>query len=393
MSLQHILECHQVAPVEITHARGSRLYDPNGRSYVDFEAGIWCMALGYSHPRVQACLARQSGQVMHLGPMLTGAAVDAAAGALLRRTPYPEGKALFLSSGSEAVEMAMRLSRQITGRTRFLSLQKSYLGAYGLSGRDFADTRTEVDLTPCLTCSRAECTAACPNLEGVAVEEVAAFVWEPVLASGGILEPPAKLVRLLVSWVRSAGGLAVVDEVTTGLGRTAAWWGFEHTGVTPDLIACGKALGNGYPVSAVVVSPAVAEMVECSGFQYSQSHQNDPLAAAIAAEVLVSLEEEGLIEQAGRMGDLLGRHLLALQRRHRLVAGVRGRGLMWGMELQGVPVDAVWRRMIERGYLLGVKPPLSLLRFLPPLVISPDEIAGMSAALDEVLTQVDLSLA
>lgn len=398
MTLQHVLACTQVAPVAITHADGTRLFDAADRSYVDFEAGIWCMALGYAHPRIQACMARQAAKVTHLGPMLAGAAVDQAAGALLRRTPHPDGKALFLSSGTEAVEMGMRLSRQVTGRTRFVTLQKSYLGAYGLSGRDFAETRTEVDITPCLTCDRAECTATCPNLQRVVPEETAAFVWEPVIASGGILEPPARLVRMLVSLVQAAGGLAVVDEVTTGLGRTAAWWGFMHAGVTPDIIACGKGLGNGYPVSAVAVSAAVAEAVERSGFRYAQSHQNDPLASVIAAEVLSTLEAEGLIERAAHMGVLLGEELHRLMRRHPLVADVRGRGLMWGMELRtcavgGRPaIDAVWEQMLDRGYILGVKPALSLLRFFPPLIIGPEEIAAMVGALDDVLGTAERSI-
>lgn len=388
MPLSHVLHCTQVAPVEITHAGGTRLYDDQGRAYIDFEAGIWCMALGYAHPRIQACLARQSERVMHLGPMLAGSAVERAAAALLRLTAHPEGKALFLSSGSEAVEMAMRLSRHVTGRSRFLSLRGSYLGAYGLSGRDFAECRTEVDLGPCRECTREQCGLDCGNLQEVApAEAYAAFVWEPVMASGGIIEPPAKLVRFLVDLVRAAGGLAVVDEVTTGLGRTAAWWGYEHAGAIPDMIACGKALGNGFPVSAVAVSAQVASAVEDSGFRYAQSHQNDPLAAVIAAEVLGALADEGWIDRAGAMGEVLGRELQAVWHRHpAAVVDVRGRGLMWGLQLRdSAMTDRIWAEMLNRGFLLGVKPGLSLLRFLPPLVVTAEEIAAMCGALDEVL--------
>jgi acetylornithine aminotransferase len=392
MTLSHVLDCIQVAPVAVTHASGTRLYDADGKSYVDFEAGMWCMALGHAHPRVQAAMSRQSEAVSHLGPALTASVVEEAAAALLRRTPHPDGKALFLSSGTEAVEMAMRLSRLVTGRTRFLTLQRSYLGAYGLSGRDFADTRTEVDFTPCATCPHTECRADCPNLKDVTPDRYAALVFEPVLASGGIIEPPAKLLRLLARLTSSAGGLVVVDEVTTGLGRTGAWWGFEHVGVTPDIIACGKGLGNGYPVSAVVLAAAAAEAVEQSGFRYAQSHQNDPLAAATVTAVLGALEAERLIDHAVAMGALLGERLRELARRHPTVVAVRGRGLMWGLELHGVSVsgrplvDLVWEQMIERGYILGVKPALSLVRFFPPLIISPEEISAMGGALDQVLT-------
>lgn len=398
MALSHLLDCNQVAPVEITHARGTRLFDGNGKSYVDFEAGIWCMALGYAHPEVQAAMAGQMERVVHLGPLLAGAVVEEAAAALVGRTPHKDGKALFLSSGSEAVEMAMRLSRLVTGRARVLSLRRSYLSAYALPGHDGPDARTEVDFAPCLACPHAECQADCPNLSGLTAGDYAALAFEPILGSAGILEPPAKLLRLLAELVRSDGGLVVVDEVTTGLGRTGAWWGFEHTGIVPDIIACGKGLGNGYPVSAVVLSRAAAEAVEGTGFRYVQSHQNDPLAAATAAAVLRALEAEGLIERAVQMGAVLGEHLRELERRHSLIAAVRGRGLMWGLELQPVAVsgrpliDLVWEQMIQRGYMLGVKPALSLLRFFPPLIISLEEIAGMSAALDEVLTAVSVQV-
>lgn len=390
--LPHVLMTHQVAPVAVTHARGATLFDEQGRSFVDFEAGIWCMALGYGHPRVQACVARQSERVMHLGPTLTGPAVERAAAALLGLTPHPDGKALFLSSGSEAMEMAIRLSLQVTGRSRLLSLRGSYLGAYGLSGRDFVACRTEVDFRQCGRCVRDACSADCPVLADVgSAEDYAAFVWEPVLASGGILEPPAKLVRYLAGLVQAAGGLAVVDEVTTGLGRTAAWWGFEHAGAVPDVIACGKALGNGYPVSAVAVSVRVAGAVEQSGYRYAQSHQNDPLAAVVAYEVLSALADEGWMERASAMGDVLGSVLREVGSRHpAAVVDVRGRGLMWGLELRSTEAaEQVWAEMLQRGFLLGIKPAFSLLRFLPPLVITPEEIGAMGRVLDEALAGLE----
>jgi len=392
MTLENILQCHPVAPVQIAQARGTRLYDRDGKPYIDFEAGIWCNALGHNHPRIQACLHRQADSVMHLGPMFTGGIAEAAAGALLRHTPHPDGKVAFLSSGSEAVEMGIRLSRQTTGRRRLLSLGRSYLGAYGEAMQESEAVWTKVDLAPCLTCPLHECTAHCPNLRHIVPEETAAFVLEPVLASGGIIVPPAKLVRLLASVTQAAGGLVVVDEVTTGFGRTGTWWGFEHSGITPDIIACGKALGNGYPVSAVITSAAVAEGALRLGFRHSQSHQNDPLAVAIAHEVITIFEEESLVERVNRVGEVLRIQLKSLA--HPLIADVRGIGLLIGLELRTHSVDGrplievVWERMLQRGCFIGIKAPLSLLRFLPPLIIEPEEIAAMGAALREVLEQV-----
>ncbi|MGE5672301.1 MAG: aspartate aminotransferase family protein [Mycobacterium leprae] len=392
--IPHLLATAPLAPVEITHAQGTRLHAADGKVYVDLDAAEWCMALGHSHPAVAACIHEQMGKVMHLGPLVASPVVESAAATLAGHTPHPDGKVIFLSSGTEAMEMGLRLSRLITGRTRFLTFQKGYLGAYGLSGTDFGDTRTEIDLAPCLGCTRADCTAACPNLEGLKPSEIAAFAWEPVLGSSAA-EPPHKLVRLLTDLVQEAGGLAVVDEVTTGMGRTGSWWGFEHAGVTPDIIACGKALGNGYPVSAVILSPAAAAAVEASGFRYAQSHQNDPLAAAVAQTVIDTLEATGLIEQAALLGEALGAGLRWLAERHPLVVGLRGVGLMRNIQLKpfGVngqtAVELVRQQMLARGYILVAKPAVSQIRLMPPLIITAAEVAAVVDGLDEALTSVE----
>jgi acetylornithine aminotransferase len=181
----------------------------------------------------------------------------------------------------------------------------------------------------------------------------------------------------------------VVDEVTTGMGRTGTWWGYEHHHVAPDVIACGKGLGNGYPVSAVMVSPPVADAVQRTGFRYAQSHQNDPLAAAIALEVVRVLEEEGLVDRAAATGPVLGRELQSLQARYpEVVVDARGIGLMWGLELQPGLVERVWEQTLFRGYHLGIKAPLSLLRFLPPLTVTPAVIAEMAGALGDELERM-----
>lgn len=398
MTRNHILHAHLFAPVEIVQARGTRLFDQGGKAYVDLESACWCMALGHAHPRIQESLRRQSERVAHLGPMLTNSLAEEAAAALLRHFPHSDGDVVFLSSGSEAVEMGIRLARLATGRPHLLSLKRSYLGAYGDARQESESLWTQVDIAACQGCPHGECRADCPSLRHVEPEQTAAFVLEPLMASGGIIVPPAKLIRFLASAVQAAGGLVVVDEVTTGLGRTGTWWGYEHAGVTPDVISCGKALGNGYPVSAVIISPPVAEAVRQRGFGWAQSHQNDPLAAVIAHEVIRVLEEERLIERAQATAAVLGETLRALQAEHPLVADVRGLGLLYGVELHprlvdGRPaVEVVWERLVQHGFIPGVKTALSLLRFLPPLIISPAEIAAAGAALGEILDGVERNL-
>jgi len=369
-----LLPFHPIVKTDIVRAEGCRLYDGSGRTLLDFEAGMWCTALGHSHPRVAQRLSAQAAAVANLGPRLTSNLADQAAAALLARTPFPDGQAVFLSSGSEAVELGTRIAQRVTGRSSLLAFSRSYLSAYGDAGHSSGSHWLPVDLER-------------PDLSQVNVQEVAALVMEPVQASGGIIVPPAAAVAMVAEQVRAAGGLVVIDEVTTGLGRTGRWLGIEHLPVEPDILAFGKALGNGYPVSAVAARRSVAEAFGQVAFGYVQSHQNDPLGCAVALEVLAVLESEGLIQRAAETGAYLGQALQRLAAAHPCVVEARGIGLMWGLELRLTPeqVEQIWVEMLERGFHLGVKAPRFLLRFLPPLVITPAEIDAMAEALDQVL--------
>jgi acetylornithine aminotransferase len=186
--------------------------------------------------------------------------------------------------------------------------------------------------------------------------------------------------------VQRRQGLVVVDEVTTGMGRAGAWYGFEHYRLEPDVVALGKGLGNGYPVSAVAMTRDVAQGLEESGFHYAQSHQNDPLGCAVAREVIGVIRELGLIERSERVGAHLLGELRRVAERRDGVREVRGRGLMIAMELErGMPAISVYSELLERGFIVGCKPAANLLRFYPPLIIGEEEIAGLLESLDQVL--------
>jgi acetylornithine aminotransferase len=193
----------------------------------------------------------------------------------------------------------------------------------------------------------------------------------------------------LVSLVRQRHGLVVVDEVTTGLGRTGAWYGFQHYALQPDIVALGKGLGNGYPVSGVAMTSDVADGLESSAFHYAQSHQNDPLGYAIAREVITVIREEELIARSNAIGTRFLDELKHLGERHTVVKEVRGRGLMIAMEFQGsderFSLAPVYHELVARGFLVGFKPAANLLRFYPPLIIKEEDIAQLLENLDDVL--------
>jgi acetylornithine aminotransferase len=389
--MNHILRCYEIVKTDIVRGQDCTLYDAHDKRYIDFEAGVWCTALGYNYPRVNQTIRTQIEQIVHLHYRYTNALAEEAAVEVLDTLALPDGKCTFLSSGSEAVELGVQIARRITGQPLLLTLSDSYLAAYGSAGRKSPEEWHCFDWSVCAACPHAdECEPQCSHLREIPFERIGGLVFEPGNAHGLVRLPPKRLVQTLASMVRQRDGLVVVDEVTTGLGRTGAWYGFQHYALHPDIIAAGKALGNGYPVSAVVMTRDVADRLESGGFRYVQSHQNDPLGCAIAKEVITVLREDGLVERSSRVGAHFLRELERLSERHGIVKEVRGRGLMIGMELEGnherFSVTSVYRGLLERGFLVGYNPAASFLRFYPPLTIGEEDIAGLLENLDHILS-------
>jgi acetylornithine aminotransferase len=386
-----ILDCtgYDLWRHDVVRAEGVHLITASGARIVDFESGVWCAGLGHAHPRLQAVMHAQLDRALHLGYRVESALAEDVAAALLATLPFPDGKCVFLASGSEAVELATQIGRRTSRRPLLLGLTGAYLSAYGTTGRTSSDEWILFDWAACVECPRnADCDPGCPRLAEIAFARIGAFVFEPGNSGGLVKLPPRGPIRALAARVADAGGVLVVDEVTTGLGRTGTWYGFEHYDLRPDLVALGKGLGNGYPVSAVAMRHSIGADLEASGFHYAQSHQNDPLGCAVAKEVLAVLHDERLIERSARVGEVFLRGLIAIASRHAVVREARGRGLMLAMELrpdaQPTAVD-VHRALLERGLLVGCRPQANLLRFYPPLTIGEDEIRGLLAELDRVL--------
>jgi acetylornithine aminotransferase len=192
--------------------------------------------------------------------------------------------------------------------------------------------------------------------------------------------------------VKAAGGLIVANEITTGMGRTGKWFGFQHYGVQPDIVALGKGLGNGYPVSAVAVQKDVARKLVDAGFYYVQSHQNDPLGCAVAREVIAVLREEPWIERGNALGECFLEGLKQLKAKSPTVKDARGRGMVLGLELhpeERMTVSHVYRSLLEKGFLVGYYPAGNLLRFDPSLTIGKEDITWFLECLDSILESAD----
>ena len=384
--MNHILKCHDIVKTDFVRAENCFLYDQQGRQYVDLESGIWCTAIGHSHPRISKVIADQAPRLMHLGTRYPNAIVEETALSVLEMTQISDGKCIFLSSGSEAVEFGAQAIRRVTGKNLLLTFSNSYLAAYGSSGKKQKD---EWFLFDWITLSTEK-----DPLDKIPFEEIGGFVFEPGGSGSGFVQfPPHKLVQDIVQAIRRAGGFVMVNEITTGMGRTGKWFGFQHYDIQPDIVAIGKGLGNGYPVSAVAMSKVVADRLEKSGLRYAQSHQNDPLGCAVAGEVIRIMQEGKWVERGAEMGAYLLRGLQSLADKYPIIKDVRGRGMLLGVELhphQELTVEALYYALLDKGFLTGYYPAGNVLRLDPALTIEKQLIDQFLKAIDLILSESEI---
>ena len=387
--MSRILHCHDVFLEGVVSASGCLLRAADGKQYTDYESGIWCAALGHNHPRINQAVTGQLALVMHLNNRYLGEVSERAAEALLARLGMPLGKCVFLSSGSEAVEFGVQALRTLSGKPLLLTFRESYLSAYGSSGNRAEQEWVLLDWAPCWDCpEETACAEDCPALRQIPFARVGGFVLEPGSSSGKVIFPPAKAVSGLARLVRARGGLVMANEVTTGLGRTGKWFGYEHYGLQPEVAAMGKGLGNGYPVSACALGPGLGERLLKGHFHYAQSHQNDPLGCAVALEVLTILARDGLIERSERVGAWFKARLEELAAGSQMVREVRGRGLMLALELAKGAAGNLHRKLLEQGLLVGLQPDGNLIRFYPAFTMEREHFLVVLRALERALAEM-----
>ena len=377
-----ILNCnYEMLNPTIVSSENCYVIDENGKKYVDFEAGVWCTSLGHNNKQVNEAIIKQMNIVSHTGYRYAAKIVDEAAEKVLELLNFTEGKCVFLSSGSEAVEFGVQLAQKIMDKPCFLCLNNYFVSSYGISAARSKKNWISLDLSE---------YNGNPSdfLEDVPFDKIGAFIFEPGNASGTVKLPPKNLIKAIEDKVKENGGIIVVDEVTTGTGRTGKWFGFEHYNMQPDIVSFGKGIGNGYPVSVIALTKHISDLTEKSGFKYAQSHQNDPLGCAVVKEVISIIENNKFIQRSAKMGTVLDYELQLILKKHKCVKEVRGIGLMYVMEFQqdeNFPLEKIHKELFDAGYITGVNVPANLLRFYPPLTIEEDQIKSMTNALDIIL--------
>lgn len=382
---------HDLLLENIVRAENCYLYDAQGKRYVDLESGVWCTSIGHAHPHILRAMTEQAAQIAHTGFNYSNLRVEQAAQDILSLIGFDGGRCVFLCSGSEAVEYSVRVAQALNERPLLMTMTDSYFGAYGSASKKQQGEWFCYDWFACADCQLAdESDEECEHWAQVPWDDIGGFLFEPGSSSGLVRFPPAPLIRKIVARVKYNRGLVLVNEVTTGIGRTGTWFGYQHYGITPDSVAMGKGIGNGYPVSIAAFASGVIDRLGGRPINYSQSHQNDPLGAVIAQEVVRIIRETELIERSREIAALLSAGLESIQSRTRRIKQVRARGLMLVIELED-DSDATFaigthRELVRRGFVVGRRPGTSVLRIDPAMTIDRQDIENFLQALEDVLT-------
>ena len=406
--------------VVIRSAKGSKVRDTEGNEYLDLASGQLSANLGHSHPRLTQAAVTQAGKVVNLGNRFFAEATLEACAEIASVTQAGLDKVVLCSTGSEANELAVRMARAATGQVELVGVRNGYYGAthqlmsmseYVGFIKGIGAASPGVHKLPCPDCPRCElglkledCDAACVahgahHLEQDSTGSIAAFMVEPVLGSGGVIVPPAAFFRGVKKLCEQYGALFIADEAQTGLGRTGRMMGMEHFGVVPDILVLSKGLGAGFPVAAVVTTAAVEDKCVAAPLANMSSHSFDPFGSAVAAEVVRVIKEEDLVQRAERMGKYLHRRLEELASAHpRMISNeVRGLGLMKGVDIISADTGqrdpmlslALEAECLLRGVVVGYSALSGVLRILPPLVITEQEVDQAVEILSQAVGHIE----
>lgn len=395
-------------PIFLDRAEGAHVWDVEGRRYLDFVGGIGVLNVGHNHPRVIEAVIGQLRKITHTSFQVAGYAPYVELAQRLNRLvgggqPH---KTIFLTTGAEAVENAVKIARAHTGRPGVVAFRGGFHGrtllGVSLTGfaqpyrQNFGPFAAEVYHTPYPDayrgCTTQAALAALQELFAtqIAPDRVAAILIEPVQGDGGFIPAPADFLRELREMTRRHGIVLVLDEIQTGFGRTGKMFGFQHAGIEPDLVTVAKSLAGGFPLSAVVGRAEIMDAPAPGGL--GGTYGGNAVACAAALAVLDAFEHDGLLEQGLRVAARLRTGLESLQQRYEAIGDVRGLGPMLAMELvrdrqtKAPNPDAAQRVMDqarERGLLFikcGVH--RNVVRFLAPLVTQEADIESALAILD-----------
>ncbi len=402
-----LLSNYRQAPVVLDHGKGCELWDVEGRRFLDLYGGIAVSALGHAHPALVGAIQAQAQRLLHASNLVWSEPAVALARHLVDLT-RPEGggapalsRVFLCNSGTEAMEACVKLARRhafLKGeaqRTRFIAFKNSFhgrsLGALPLTGTPKYWEGFGCDLERVTHLDFGQLDQVRAYLEAHP-REVCGVVAEPVQGEGGVLPAPEGFLRGLRALADEFGALLILDEIQTGVGRTGAWFAWQHAGVAPDVMPLAKGLGGGVPIGAMLVKESLNGVL--SPGTHGTTFGGNPLAAAAAVAVIETMQKDKLVRRAAKMGDYLSAKLAELARQHPAIFdGERGLGLLRGLLMaRGVEARQMLAAARDHGVLLSVASE-RVLRVTPPLVIDEATIDEAARAIGAAAASIPIPAA
>ena len=381
---RYVLQTYKRNPVTFVRGDGVRVYDAEGREYLDLLSGIGVAALGHAHPALARAVAEQAATLIHTSNLF----YHPYQGQVAERLTQLSGlsRAFFCNSGTEAVEACLKFARRYwftrgTPRAEFVALDESFHGRTFGSLSVTSDPHYREPFEPLLPTVKFVKTNDPASLLAAVSNSTAAIVAEPILGEGGVKPLTPAFAAAIQEACAKTGALYIADEVQSGMGRTGQPFHFAALGLKPHLVSVGKALGGGVPVGAALIGQEVAETIKYG--DHGTTYGGNLLACRAALCVLEELTDRGLMAQVTRVGAHVEQRLRQIMAKHAIVKEVRGKGLMWGLDLtrEKLPIVAAG---LERGIVVNLTAD-TVVRLLPPLVIT-------EAEADEALGRLDAAL-
>ncbi|MGW1748502.1 acetylornithine transaminase [Streptomyces sp. NPDC002092] len=367
----------------LVRGEGAKLWDADGKQYVDFVGGIAVNALGHAHPAIVEAVSRQIGSLGHISNFFMSEPTVTLAERLLQLFGR-DGRVFFCNSGAEANEAAFKIGR-LTGRTHVVATEGAFhgrtMGALAMTGQQgkrepFLPLPGDVTHVP---------YGDAQALAAAVTEETALVILEPIQGEIGVVTPPPGYLKAARAITAATGALLVLDEVQTGVGRTGHWFEYQaHEGVLPDVVTLAKGLGGGLPLGATVAFGRAAELLQPG--HHGTTFGGNPVACAAGLAVLDTIANEGLLENVKQQSEKLREGIESLG--HPLIDHVRGAGLLLGIVLTEPLAPQARQAAQEAGFLVNAPAP-DVVRLMPPLTLGDDEVEAFLQALPGILDQAN----
>jgi len=372
---KYVFNTYTRQPIAIKSARGAIVTDVSGKEYIDCVAGIAVNNVGHCHPSVVEAIKRQAERLMHVSNLYYIEQQAELAKKLAGITKME--RVFFCNSGAEAVEGALKLARKTTGKKKFIATENAFhgrtRGALSVTHKEKYRKPFE-PLAPAVFVPYNDADAVRKAVNS----ETAGVILEPIQGEAGVIIPSNNYLKEVREVCDDNDVLLILDEVQTGFGRTGRWFAKEHSGVEPDIMTTAKAMGGGFPMGAMLAKEDVA-----SNFQrgdHASTFGGSPLACAAALANIDVIKKEGLVKRSEELGNYLIKKLKTLNKDY--VKEIRGKGLMVGMELS-IKCEDIVNKARERGILLNCTSEY-VLRFVPPLTITKEQLDKVLGVLDEI---------